>query len=210
MLREMLYLASQSPRRRELLTQIGVEHQVVSASIDESRQSGETAEEYVQRLAREKSRAGWAQLQVLGLPAAPVLGADTAVVVDGDILGKPNDAADAMAMLRRLSGRSHDVMTGIAIYDGVGEQVRISRTRVWFRALDDGEIARYWTTGEPADKAGAYGIQGLAATFIERIDGSYSGVVGLPLFETAELLREFSFRPSPMWGEGNKTIETKE
>ena len=189
----MLYLASQSPRRRELLAQIGVQHQVVAASIDESRRSGEPAEQYVQRLAREKAAAGWRQLPILGLSAAPVLGADTAVVVDGDILGKPSDAADAQMILRRLSGRSHDVMTGVAICDGVSEQVRISRTRVWFRALDDDEIAHYWNTGEPADKAGAYGIQGFAATFVERIDGSYSGVVGLPLFETAELLRLYGF-----------------
>lgn len=189
----MLYLASQSPRRRELLAQIGVQHQVVAASIDESRRSGEPAEQYVQRLAREKAAAGWRQLPILGLSAAPVLGADTAVVVDGDILGKPSDAADAQMILRRLSGRSHDVMTGVAICAGVSEQVRISRTRVWFRALDDDEIARYWNTGEPADKAGAYGIQGFAATFVERIDGSYSGVVGLPLFETAELLRLYGF-----------------
>lgn len=185
----MLYLASQSPRRRELLTQIGIEHRVIAAPIDESRRPDETAEHYVQRLAREKAVAGWQQMQLSGLPHAPVLGADTAVVIEGDILGKPRDAADALAILSRLSGRSHEVMTGVAICSGRGEQVRLSRTRVWFRALEDEEIRRYWATGEPADKAGAYGIQGLAATFVERIDGSYSGVVGLPLFETAELLR---------------------
>ena len=185
----MLYLASQSPRRSELLTQIGVDHRALAAPINESRKPDEGAEHYVQRLAREKAVAGWQQLQLLGLPHAPVLGADTAVVLDGDILGKPRDAVDARAILRRLSGRSHDVMTGVALCSGRGEQVRLSRTRVWFRTLDDNEIARYWTSGEPADKAGAYGIQGLAATFVERIDGSYSGVVGLPLFETAELLR---------------------
>lgn len=192
----MLYLASQSPRRRELLTQIGVEHRVISAPIDEARQPAETAEHYVQRLAREKAVAGWQQLLSQGLPHAPVLGADTAVVVDGDILGKPVDATDAHAILRRLSGRSHEVMTGVSICSGRGETVRLSRTRVWFRTLGDDEITRYWASGEPTDKAGAYGIQGLAATFVERIDGSYSGVVGLPLFETAELLRLYGILPN--------------
>lgn len=184
-----IYLASQSPRRRELLDQIGVAHRVLSIDIDESRRDNELADAYVQRLAREKANAGWQYVLDHKLETAPVIGADTAVVIDGEILGKPIDAADAMAILQRLSGRSHDVMTGVAVHFAAKTQVTMSCTRVWFRALDRDEIENYWLSGEPRDKAGAYGIQGLAAKFIERIEGSYSGVVGLPLFETAQLLR---------------------
>ena len=184
-----VYLASQSPRRRELLDQIGIAHRVLPVDIDERRLGNEAANNYVQRLAREKAAAGWQHLLDHQLELAPVIGADTAVVIDGDILGKPIDAADAVAILQRLSGRSHEVMTGVAVHSANGPQVMISCTRVWFRALDRAEIEKYWLSGEPRDKAGAYGIQGLAAKFIERIEGSYSGVVGLPLFETAELLR---------------------
>lgn len=185
----VVYLASQSPRRRELLAQIGIAHRVLAVDIDESVRGAEAPADYVQRLAREKAAAGWQQLLAQSLPPAPVIGADTAVVVDGAILGKPGDAADALAMLQRLSARSHEVMTGVAVHTAHGAQVALSCTRVWFRALERAEIEAYWASGEPCDKAGAYGIQGLAAKFIERIDGSYSGVVGLPLFETAELLR---------------------
>ena len=191
-----VYLASQSPRRRELLTQIGVAHRVLVAAIDESRRAGEAPADYVRRLAREKAAAGWQLVSERQLPPAPVLGADTAVVVDGDILGKPAAAAEAVAMLQRLSGRDHEVLTGVAMHTQAGARVAMSRTRVWFRALERAEIEEYWASGEPCDKAGAYGIQGLAAQFIERIDGSYSGVVGLPLFETSELLRRFQV-PSP-------------
>lgn len=184
-----VYLASQSPRRRELLDQIGIAHRVLSVDIDERRRGDEAADIYVQRLAREKAAAGWQHLIDHRLEQAPVIGADTAVVVDGDILGKPIDAADAMSILQRLSGRAHEVMTGVAVHSANGVQAAMSCTRVWFRALDRAEIESYWLSGEPRDKAGAYGIQGLAAKFIERIEGSYSGVVGLPLFETAQLLR---------------------
>lgn len=184
-----VYLASQSPRRRELLDQIGIAHRVLSVDIDECRRDNEAADNYVQRLAREKAAAGWQYVIDHQLVQAPVIGADTAVVIDGDILGKPVDAADAMAILQRLSGRSHEVMTGVAVHSENGIQVAMSCTRVWFRALDRAEIENYWLSGEPRDKAGAYGIQGLAAKFIERIEGSYSGVVGLPLFETSQLLR---------------------
>ena len=186
-----VYLASQSPRRRELLTQIGIAHRVLSIDIDEQRRGRETPLDYVQRLAREKAAAGWQQLIAQTLPQAPVIGADTAVVVDDIILGKPVDKAAACAMLQQLSGRSHEVLTGVALHTAHAAQFTASRTRVWFRALDVAEIEDYWASGEPRDKAGAYGIQGLAAKFIERIEGSYSGVVGLPLFETAQLLKQF-------------------
>jgi septum formation protein len=192
-----VYLASQSPRRRELLTQIGVAHRVLPVDIDERRRDGETPADYVKRLAREKAEAGWRHL--LDRPSNDrhmeqilVIGADTAVVVDGDILGKPVDAGDATAILQRLSARDHEVMTGVAVCVADGVHVAMSCTRVWFRALDRAEIEDYWASGEPCDKAGAYGIQGKAAKFIERIEGSYSGVVGLPLFETAELLRKLT------------------
>ena len=186
-----VYLASQSPRRRELLTQIGVDYSVISAEIDESRRAGETPADYVQRLAREKAAAGWVAVTQQHLPELPVLGADTAVVLDGEVLGKPADFAAAKTMLRALSGRSHQVLTGVGVCRGDILQTAMSTTTVWFRALSESEIEQYWHSGEPRDKAGAYGIQGLAAVFIERIEGSYSGVVGLPLFETAQLLTHF-------------------
>ena len=186
-----LYLASQSPRRRELLAQIGVAPQVLSIDIDESRHGDESAANYVQRLAQEKAEAGWQLVNSTGLPLWPVLGADTAVVVDGAILGKPIDANDGRAMLQRLSGRAHEVLTGVALCGPRGVQVSMSRTQVWFGGLSATDIEDYWHSGEPRDKAGGYGIQGLAAVFIERIEGSYSGVVGLPLFETAALLRAY-------------------
>lgn len=192
-----VYLASQSPRRRELLTQIGIPHRVLAVDIDERQRSGELPSDYVQRLAREKAAAGWQHILDQRLIQAPVIGADTAVVVDDDILGKPIDATDAMMILQRLSGRSHEVLTGVAVHTAEGAQISMSCTRVWFRALDLAEIEDYWASGEPRDKAGAYGIQGLAAKFIERIEGSYSGVVGLPLFETAQLLRNVISPLSP-------------
>lgn len=183
----ILYLASASPRRRELLAQIGISHQVISASVDETRHAGETPELYVLRLALQKARTGRAQL-----PAAdphPVLGADTAVVIGGEVLGKPRDREEGIAMLRRLSGATHHVYTGVALA-GDHEATRLSVSAVTFRTLTLEECERYWQTGEPADKAGAYAIQGRAAMFISRLEGSYSAVMGLPLFETAELLRE--------------------
>lgn len=186
-----LYLASQSPRRRELLAQIGVAPKVLSIDIDESRRDKEPADHYVQRLAQEKAEAGWQLINSTGMPLLPVLGADTAVVIEGTILGKPIDAENGRAMLQRLSGRAHEVLTGVALCGPLGVQVTMSRTQVWFGCLSATDIENYWNSGEPRDKAGGYGIQGLAAVFIERIEGSYSGVVGLPLFETAALLRPY-------------------
>jgi septum formation protein len=190
-----LYLASQSPRRRELLAQIGVVPQVLSIDIDESRRDNEPADNYVQRLAQEKAQAGWRLVKSTKSALLPVLGADTAVVIDGIILGKPINADDGRAMLQRLSGRAHEVVTGVALCGPGGMQVTMSRTQVWFGCLSATDIENYWRSGEPCDKAGGYGIQGLAAIFIERIEGSYSGVVGLPLFETAALLRRYGIVP---------------
>ena len=189
-----IYLASTSPRRRELLAQLGIRFEVVSQDIPEIREGHETPEQYVERLALAKARAG---LIVLGKGAsAPVLGADTAVVVDNEVLGKPRDEQDALAMLERLSGRSHRVLSAVAVVARVdlGQDrhlVKTSESHVVFRSTTADERKAYWLSGEPADKAGAYGIQGLAAVFIERLVGSYSGVMGLPLYETAELLRRF-------------------
>ncbi|AGA91323.1 MAF protein [Thioflavicoccus mobilis 8321] len=179
-------LASGSPRRRELLAQIGVRHSVQPVDVDETPVPGEAAADFVVRLAIDKARAArGCQAPTGGLP---VLAADTAVVVDGMILGKPRDRDDGLAMLGRLSGRSHQVLTGVAlIADGL-ERTALSTSRVRFRRLSAAEAATYWATGEPADKAGCYAIQGLGALFIAELAGSYSGVMGLPLFETAELL----------------------
>ncbi len=183
-----IFLASQSPRRRELLLQIGVTHDVVRVDVSERRLDGETAHDFVARVALDKARAGWQALR--GQQRRPVLGADTAVVVDGRILGKPRDREAALAMLQLLSGRTHEVLTAVALVAG-SEAVRTSTSSVTFRTLEEAECAAYWETGEPADKAGAYAVQGLAAVFIARLEGSYSGVMGLPLFETAQLLDEF-------------------
>jgi len=190
-----IYLASQSPRRRELLAQIGVDYSVLSVDVDETPLPGESPHAYVERLARDKAGAGWARVGADGALALPVLGADTAVVVDGEILGKPNDAAAGRAMLARLSGRAHEVVTGVCLCGERGPAAAVSCTRVWFRALSTADIDAYWASGEPCDKAGAYGIQGLGAVLVERIEGSYSGVVGLPLFETAALLRSYAIDP---------------
>ncbi len=191
-----LYLASQSPRRRELLRQIGVRHAVIQASIPEQAAPGETAMDYVRRLAQEKAAAGYAQLIAQALPLAPVLGADTLGLLDGHILEKPLDKNHAQAMLRQLSGRTHQVITAVALYTAERQSLRISTTYVTFRELTDGEISAYWETGEPQDKAGSYAIQGLGAVFVKEIRGSYSGVVGLPIEATCELLREFAV---PWW-----------
>ncbi len=189
-----LYLASASPRRSELLRQLGVEIRVTPAEVDEAIRPGEAADAYVTRLALEKSRAA---LRTLEAADAPVLAADTAVVVDDLILGKPRDAADATRMLNLLSGRGHEVLTSVAVCDSARESVVVNRTDVRFRSLEPDEIAAYWQSGEPAGKAGAYAIQGMGAIFIEEIRGSYSGVMGLPLFETARLLRDFGYRLLP-------------
>ena len=184
-----LFLASASPRRRELLAQIAVPCVTQIASIDETPLPAEPAAVYVERLALEKARAG---LRALGEPAdAVVLGADTAVVLDGRILGKPADFAESREMLLSLSGRSHQVMTAVALVGAGRESSRVVTSEVSFRTLGEAEIAAYWASGEPCDKAGSYGIQGLAAVFVNHMQGSYSAVVGLPLCETAEMLGQF-------------------
>jgi nucleoside triphosphate pyrophosphatase len=177
-------LASVSPRRRELLSQIGVPHVVVGADIDETARPGEAPRDYVLRMARQKALTVWERGERL-----PVLAADTTVVLDDVIYGKPRDRADGIAMLGRLSGRMHGVLTAVALADSRGVDLRLSVSTVRFRELTPEECAAYWDTGEPHDKAGGYAVQGAAAVFIESLSGSYSGVMGLPLFETAELLR---------------------
>jgi len=182
----LIWLASGSPRRTALLAQLGVAHRVRPVAVDERVRPGEAPRAYVQRLALEKAEALWAQL-----PAAerlPVLGADTTVTVDGEILGKPSDFPECERMLRRLSGRTHEVCTAVALRDAQGADVRLSVSTVTFRVLQPEEIAAYWASGEPRDKAGGYAVQGLGALFIEHIAGSYSGIVGLPLYETGALL----------------------
>ncbi|BAZ93396.1 uncharacterized protein FOKN1_0996 [Thiohalobacter thiocyanaticus] len=182
----MILLASASPRRRELLNQLGVPHRAVPVDIDETPLPGEPVEALVCRLALDKARA----LAAKTVAELPVLGADTLISLDGRPLGKPADRADGMAMLAQLSGREHEVLSAVALVVGGREALRLNRNRVRFRELEPAECAAYWTTGEPADKAGAYAIQGRAAMFVSRLEGSYTGVMGLPLFETAELLRE--------------------
>jgi septum formation protein len=190
-----LRLASASPRRRQLLDLIGVPHVVTPADIDETPRDSEPAIEYVMRLAREKAEAIWARHQDL-----PVLAADTTVVVDRQILGKPESEADAAAMLGKLSGREHLVYTGIALRTAPSVAVGISTTHVSFALLSRAQIHAYWASGEPLGKAGAYAIQGLGAVFVSKIAGSYTGVMGLPLFETAEMLRQAGI---PVWsGQG--------
>jgi septum formation protein len=189
-----LHLASGSPRRRELLAQIGVPFVTLSAAVDETALPNESAERYVERLAREKALAGLAALEQP--KAAVVLGADTSVVLDGRILGKPENRAEALATLAALSGREHQVLTAVALASGERIESRVVTSRVRFRPLRAGEAEAYWDTGEPRDKAGSYGIQGLAAVFVSQIEGSYSAVVGLPLCETAQLLEEFGI---PCW-----------
>ncbi|EST16779.1 septum formation protein Maf [Pseudomonas putida S610] len=188
-----LYLASGSPRRRELLTQIGVRFRVASAPIDETSLPGESAEAYVERLAKAKAAAGRARLEPAEIAneSAVVLGADTAVVLDGRILGKPEHRDDALDMLARLSGREHQVLTAVALDDGKRVESLCVSSTVRFRVIDQQEAQRYWASGEPADKAGGYAIQGLGAVFVTGLVGSYSAVVGLPLSETAQLLARF-------------------
>lgn len=183
---ETLVLASASPRRRELLEQIGVRHSVHAVDVDETREPGEAPRDYVLRLARAKAQAAWDRLARDAQRA--VLAADTAVVLDDEILGKPRDCADALRMLEQLSGRTHRVLTAIALRDRAGLAADLNESRVTFRRVTRAEAERYWETGEAADKAGAYAVQGRGAVFIERIEGSYSGVMGLPLYETALLL----------------------
>jgi septum formation protein len=192
----VIYLASKSPRRRELLRQLGIGFDELhlreaagrNRDIVEEALDGEPAAHYVERIARTKATVGWKRMEQRKLAPRPVLGADTEVVLDGVLFGKPRDAEHAAQMLARLSGRRHDVLTGMALKDGDDVTFALSTSRVTFRRLSAEEIARYVATGEALDKAGAYAIQGRAGAFVARLEGSYSGVMGLPLFETAELL----------------------
>jgi septum formation protein len=194
---DFIYLASASPRRRELLQQIGVPFRLVGTELDETPRLSEAPAAYVSRLAAAKAAAGWLSRSAAN---APVLAADTAVVLDGAILGKPRDQDDAERMLLKLSGRTHEVMTAVAVRSSAGCEIKVSNSLVTFRTLDAAEIRAYWDTGEPRDKAGAYAIQGYAAIFIADLRGSYSGVMGLPLFETAELLKSAGLRCGPCGG----------
>ncbi len=197
-----IYLASKSPRRRDLLRQIGVGFDVLTfrsgergedADVDETPIPGEAVERYVERLALAKAQAGVRRVLWRKMLAHPVLAADTTLELDGEIIGKPRDTADAHAILARLSGRQHRVLTAVAMSDGERTRSRLSVSEVRFRTLSEHDIRRYVATGEPMDKAGAYGIQGHAAIFIEEIRGSYSGIMGLPLFDTAALLDIFGY-----------------
>jgi septum formation protein len=183
----ILHLASASPRRSALLRQIGITHEVRPVDVDESLLAQESPERYVQRLALTKAQRLWSRLEHSERQA--VLGADTSVALEDQILGKPGDQAEGKRMLQSLSGRTHQVLTAVALCHSQGSAVRLSISDVTFRRLEPEEIDAYWRTGEPIDKAGGYAIQGAAALFVERIAGSYSGIVGLPLFETGELLK---------------------
>ena len=188
----MLYLASKSPRRAELLARLGVDFGVLDLDIPEQRQPGEPAEEYVRRVAREKAGAGL--LTVMTVPHALVLGADTEVILDDEVFGKPRDAEEAAAMLRRLSGRTHHAVTAVSLVSAGREAQAVSVSEVSFAELDEDEIAAYVATGQAEGKAGAYGIQGAAERFVRHLSGSYSGVMGLPLHETSQLLKSFGVR----------------
>ncbi len=183
-----LYLASGSPRRQELLTQLGVSFERIVTGIEEQRAEGESAQQYVSRLAREKAQAGVAQVP----RDLPVLGADTIVILNGEVLEKPHDDEHAFMMLRKLSGHTHQVMTAVALADRQHVLDCLVVTDVTFRVLTEEDIAGYIASGEPMDKAGAYGIQGLGGCFVRKINGSYHAVVGLPLVETYELLSNFN------------------
>ena len=185
----MIYLASQSPRRQELLRQIGIEFEQVDADIDETPQENEPPQHYVERMAAEKA------LNAFRIDMSyPLLAADTSVICENQILGKPQNQQDFLAMFERLSDNAHQVITAVAVTNNKASaaiKTRVSVSEVIFRKITRNEALRYWQTGEPADKAGGYGIQGTGAIFIKKISGSYSGIMGLPLFETAELLKEF-------------------
>ncbi len=196
-----VYLASKSPRRQELLRQIGVEFEELllreasgrRRDVVEAPRKEEPALDYVKRIARTKASVGWNRMHQRHLPPRPVLAADTEVVIRGKVLGKPESAVAAVAMLARLSGTTHRVITAVAARWHTHAMLAVSTSHVSFRALGRAEIERYVATGEPFDKAGGYGIQGRAAAFIRHLDGSYSGVMGLPLFETAELLGKIGY-----------------
>jgi septum formation protein len=183
---DFVFLASASPRRRELLRQIGVACRVLQVAVDESVHPLEAPAAYVARLAVLKADAGW---NAQASRDAVVLAADTSVVFKGEILGKPQNAADGEAMLLKLSGQTHEVLTAVALRTPAGTECRVSRSEVSFRPIERAEARTYWDTGEPQDKAGGYAVQGLGAIFIAHLTGSFSGVMGLPLFETAALLQ---------------------
>ena len=185
----MLYLASKSPRRRELLTRLGVDFGLLDIDIPEQRQPTEAPDDYVRRVARETAGAGL--LEVVANPSALVLGSDTEVVLDDEVFGKPADAGEAAGMLRRLSGRTHRVLSAVSLVSAGREVQAVGESRVTFMPLDDPTIAAYLATGEWQGKAGAYAIQGVAEMFVEHLEGSFSGVMGLPLHETSRLLAEF-------------------
>lgn len=199
---QKIYLASKSPRRRELLRQIGVEFEILmlqeqsghGGAVSEVPLPDEAPDIYVKRIAREKSKSGWNAVRMRRLPLRPVLAADTTVSIDGHILGKPATPADAMNMLRALSGRTHEVLTAIAVIAHGELNEVFSRSEVSFSKLDDSLLRAYCASNEPYDKAGSYGIQGRAAQFISHISGSYSGIMGLPLYETAKLLNRAGIR----------------
>ena len=198
-----LYLASRSPRRRELLNQIGIDFDTVvfrdgtraDSETDETPQPGESPVAYVERVARAKAIHGLKIVEERKLPMRPVLSADTTLEFNGSIIGKPVDRADAAAILRRLSGHTHRVLTGVAINHMGHSEYVLSTSEVTFREIDDEEIRHYVMSGEPMDKAGAYGIQGRAGLFVKHLSGSFTGVMGLPVCETGELLKKLGFRP---------------
>lgn len=189
----MLHLASRSPRRAELLARLGLDFGVIDLDIPEQQGADEPAADYVRRVAREKAGAGL--LQVVAVPGAVVLGADTEVILDGAVFGKPADADDAGAMLQRLSGRTHEVITSVSVVSAAREAQAVSVSQVTFGAMSDTDIDTYLACGEWQGKAGAYAIQGRAQAHVAHLSGSYSGVMGLPLFETAGLLRQFGLLP---------------
>ncbi|UJF19148.1 Maf-like protein [Vibrio sp. SS-MA-C1-2] len=184
-----LYLASGSPRRSELLTQLGVDFSVLRVDVEEQHQESETPTEYVKRLSVDKAVAGLNSLPKTN--TIPVLGADTIVVIDDIILEKPQNLSDAKRMLGHLSSREHQVLTAVTIVNQQQQQTQVVTTKVWFRSLTESEIETYWESGEPQDKAGSYAIQGIGGKFVERIDGSFYAVMGLPLLETDQLLSNF-------------------
>ncbi len=189
----MLHLASRSPRRAELLSRLGLDFGVIDLDIPEQQGVDEPAADYVRRVAREKAGAGL--LQVVAVPGAVVLGADTEVILDGSVFGKPTDADDAASMLRRLSGRTHEVITAVSVVSAGREAQAVSVSQVTFGTLSDADIDTYLASGEWQGKAGAYAIQGRAQAHVAHLSGSHSGVMGLPLFETAGLLRQFGLLP---------------
>lgn len=198
----MLYLASKSPRRQQLLRQLDIEFESLllreatgrERDVVEETLDAEPAHHYVERMARTKAQVGWQRMQNRKLAERPVLGADTEVTLDGDVFGKPHDVADAIRMIKRLSGRTHQVVSAVAVRYRERVEVDVAISRVTLRRLGAAEIERYVATGEPFDKAGGYAVQGRAAAFISRLEGSYTGVVGLPLYETASLLARIGMR----------------